>query len=216
MILSLVQQIIRKRKKIIIIGVGGHAKVVLDIIKNMNEYTVDGFLDDHCTDCEFCGYRVIGRIEDLDHDIDYIIGIGDVYTRQTIVTKYPNINFITVIHPTAIVSDTAIIDNGVVICAGAIIQTYAHIKPHCLINTNCNIDHESCIGEFTNISPSVTICGRVNIGSLCMIGANSTIIQNVKIGDCCVIGAGTIIVRNVPSSTRMMNKIEWKIDDLKK
>ena len=198
---------LRNRRKVIVIGTGGHARVVLDMIERVR---VAGLVDDYFTGKKFLGFTVLGKIADLRSMYDYVIAIGDVNRRKEIYDRHPDLNYMTLVHPTAVVADTAIVEAGTVVCAGAIIQPYVHVGKHCIINTNCGIDHESHIGSFTNISPSVTICGNVNVGSLCTIGANSTIIERKKIGDACIIGAGSMIIRDVPSHVKIMNDTRWK------
>lgn len=191
-------------KKIVIIGCGGHAKVVVSIINLLDDVEVVGFYDDNKKG-EFCNYPILGTIRELQLDHQgYIIGIGNNKVRQEIYEKYPNINWISAIHPESIIDSNVKIGKGTVICAGVIIQTEVKIGVHCIINTGCSIDHESKIGNFCSICPGVVICGRVKIGDLTFIGANSTIIQCLSIGKECLVGAGSVVIKDVNENNKII------------
>lgn len=185
-------------KSIIIFGAGGHTKVIIDLIKELNQYTIIGIYDDN-KEGDFDGIPILGKIDDniIKNSDEYIIGIGNDNIRKIIYERFYNLPWAILIHPRSIVSKRAVINSGSVVFAGAVIQTGVNIGKQCIINTNCNIDHESIVSHFTSICPGVTICGNVIIGELTFVGANSTIIQGKSIGKNCIIGAGTVVIRNV-------------------
>ena len=188
---------------IIIIGAGGHSKVIIDIIRELGNYNIVGIYDDNKTGY-FSGIKIIGKIAEIDNKKNecFIIGIGNDKIRKKIAEEYHQLKWATLIHPKTIIAKTATIKEGVVVCAGAIIQTEVDIGKHCIINTNCSIDHESTIGDYCSICPSSTICGQVKVGESSFIGANSTIIQTIEIGKECIIGAGSVVIRNVPNNSK--------------
>ena len=185
-------------KNIIIFGAGGHSLVIIDLIKELKEYTIIGIYDDN-KEGGFDGIPILGKIDSniIKKADEYIIGIGDDRIRKKIYEQFYNLPWATLVHPRSIVSKNTKINEGSVILAGAIIQAGVSIGKHCIINTNSNIDHESIINSFSSICPGVTICGNVNIGELTFIGANSTIIQRITVGTNCVIGAGTVIIKKL-------------------
>lgn len=192
-------------KTIAIFGAGGHTKVIIDLIKELNIYKIVGIYDDH-KEGKFENIPIIGKIdENINRSYDeYVIGIGNDSIRKILYNKFPELNWAVLIHPRSIISNNTIIDNGTVVFAGAVIQTGVKIGKQCIINTNCNIDHESYIANFTSICPGVTICGNVTIGELTFIGANSTIIQGKMIGEKCIVGAGTVVIRNVDNNNKVV------------
>lgn len=192
-------------KTIAIFGAGGHTKVIIDLIKELNTYKIVGIYDDH-KEGRFENIPIIGKIdENINRSYDeYVIGIGNDNSRKTIYDKFPELNWALLIHPRSIISKNTIIENGTVVFAGAVIQTGVKIGKQCIINTNCNIDHETIIYDFSSICPGVTICGNVTIGELTFIGANSTIIQGKIIGKQCVIGAGTVIIRDIDDNSKVV------------
>ncbi len=195
---------------IAIIGCGGHAKIILDIIDLTNNYLIVGFYDD-IQDGFYCNYPILGTTDKLgvtnklDTNIDgYIIAIGNDNIRFKIYNRFPTLNWITIIHPTAIISKKVKIGEGTVICAGAIIQTEVNIGKQCIINTGCSIDHECNVGDFCSICPNAVLCGMVRVDNLSFIGSNSTIIQSINIGSGCIIGAGCVVLRNVVNNSKIV------------
>jgi sugar O-acyltransferase (sialic acid O-acetyltransferase NeuD family) len=192
-------------KTIAIFGAGGHTKVIIDLILELNQYTIVGIYDDN-KEGSFEDIPIIGKINgnvNINYD-EYIIGIGNDNIRKKIYKQFLNLRWAVLIHPRSIVSKSTMIDNGTVVFAGAVIQTGVKIGKQCIINTNCNIDHETIIRDFSSICPGVTICGNVSIGELTFIGANSTIIQGKIIGEKCMVGAGTVVIRNVDDNSKIV------------
>jgi sugar O-acyltransferase (sialic acid O-acetyltransferase NeuD family) len=184
-----------------IIGAGGHSKVIIDIIHELDNCNIMGIYDDNKTGY-FSGIKIIGKVSEINNTNDYfIIGIGNDKIRKKIAEEY-QLKWATLIHPKTIIAKTATIKEGTVICAGAIIQTEVEIGKHCIINTNCSIDHESIISDYCSICPSSTICGQVKVGESSFIGANSTIIQTIEIGKECILGAGSVVIRNIPNNSK--------------
>ncbi len=195
-------------KNIILLGAGGHCKVIIDLIEELNQYNIIGIYDDYHNDSLY-DIKILGRINEVNKyinnkDIYFVIGIGSNLIRKKIYEEFIDLNWCSLIHPNAIVSKKSKIDIGTVICAGSVIQTEVIIGKHCIINTNCNIDHETIIQDFSDICPGVTICGQVNIGYNTFIGANSTIIQGLKIGNYNIIGAGSVIIKNIDDNKKIV------------
>ena len=184
--------------RLIIIGAGGHGKVIADSALK-NGYTEICFVDDNVTD--YCmGFPVIGKCADLeklnDGKTDFIIGIGNNAVRKQIAEKY-NVNWVTVIHPSAQIAINVSVGRGTVIMAGAVINACAFIDEHCIINTGAVIEHDDVIDEYVHISPNVTLGGTVHIGRNSHIGIGATVINNIDICDDCMVGAGAVVVKNI-------------------
>ena len=168
-------------KTIAIFGAGGHTKVIIDLIIELNQYTIIGIYDDN-KEGSFEDIPIIGKIDgnvNINYD-EYIIGIGNDNIRKQIYEQFLNLRWAVLIHPRSIVSKRAMIDDGTLVFAGAVIQTGVKIGKQCIINTNCNIDHESIINDFSSICPGVTICGNVVIGELTFIGGKCNLGQTIK------------------------------------
>ncbi|SFO43813.1 sugar O-acyltransferase, sialic acid O-acetyltransferase NeuD family [Eubacterium callanderi] len=192
--------------QIIIIGASGHGKVISDIISYNIERVGGGgsykFLDGNIKrGTEIHGYPVIGTVEECVHypEAHFLIGIGDNLTRKKIAETY-ELNYITAIHPTAVIGENVHIGNGTVVMANAVINADAKIGKHCIINTSAVIEHECTIGDYTHVSPQACLCGNVHVGEECHIGAGATIINNKNIVNNIIIGAENVVIRDINES----------------
>lgn len=180
-------------EKVIIIGCGGHGKVIADIIKKSGD-TVSGFLDD-----DTLKEGVVGKICDCVRfsDCSFVIAIGNNSVRESIAEKYPSLNYYTAIHPKAVISENVSIEKGTVIMANAVINANAAIGKHCIINTASVVEHDCTVSDFSHISPRATLCGTVNIGRCCHIGAGVVIKNNISVCERSIIGVGAAVVKNI-------------------
>ncbi|MDB5013303.1 MAG: acetyltransferase [Daejeonella sp.] len=176
-------------------GASGHAKVILDILKDQN-IPIDGLFDDNPLIQELQGIEVINNKE-TPLDAPLIISIGDNELRAKL-SRELNVKFGTAIHSSAIISESSVIGHGTVVMQGCIIQAESVIGNHVIINTGASIDHENVVDDFVHISPHVTLCGNVKVGEGTHIGASAVVIPNLTIGKWCTIGAGAVVIRNVP------------------
>lgn len=194
---------------IVILGAGGHGKVVLDILRASSEHNVVGFLD---ADRSLAGSTVGGvpvigamnllpKLRQQREIAGAIVAIGDNRTRRSCaaVVAEHGVELINAIHPAAILSPTATIGRNVVIAAGAVVCVDARIADSVIINTSAVIDHEAEVGEAAHITPGALIAGRAQIGAGAFIGLGAKIIQCLKVGDESIIGAGSVVIRDIPA-----------------
>jgi sugar O-acyltransferase (sialic acid O-acetyltransferase NeuD family) len=195
-------------KKVIIYGASGHSKMIIDIIHKTNSYDIVGLMDLYKTDGECVyGYDIIGDLDNLNdlihtHDIyGVVIGIGDNYTRkmahEAISKIAPEINFVPIIHPSAIIAEDVEVTKGTVIMAGAIINAGAKIGKFCIINTKASLGHDSEMSNYSSLASGATVGGNVSIGTCSAICLSASIINNVAIGDHTVIGSGALVISSI-------------------
>lgn len=175
-------------------GASGHAKVVKDIAKQAN-IEVPCLIDDNPEIKELDGLSVVHSAEDLS---PLIVTIGDCHIRRKIVGKLGGREYMTVVHPKAILADSVNLGCGTVVMAGAILNPFVSVGNHSIINTGASLDHDVKVGDFVHIAPHSTLCGEVEIGEGTWVGAGTTIIQGIKIGKNCFIGAGSVVVKDIP------------------
>jgi sugar O-acyltransferase (sialic acid O-acetyltransferase NeuD family) len=197
--------------RVLIIGAGGHGRVVLDIIRHCAGLVPAGFVDanpkltGHIVD----GADVLGTPEDIpllatQHDIEAaIVAIGDNRTRAkyAAMCRRLGLELVSVVHPSATIADTASIGENVVIAAGVMVCAHCRIANSVILNTGCIIDHESMVGRGSHVCPGARLAGRVRVGRGAFVGIGATIIQNVSIGDASVVGAGAVVLKDVPART---------------
>lgn len=190
-------------KKVIIIGAGGHAKVIADIIEKLGDEII-GFLDDKIEKNTIIikDYKVIGDLNNrftlaiANSDYEFITAIGDNKKREEI-SKSPNLKFYTAIHPSAQIGLDVKIEEGTAIMANVCINSSARIGKHCIINTGAIIEHDNIIENYVHISPNATLGGTVKVGKLTHIGIGATVKNNVTICKNCIVGAGAVVVKNI-------------------
>ena len=194
-------------KKVVIIGAGGHAKVIADIIQKSGDI-VYGFLDDNLKKGTVIGndekLKVIGDFNarftlPITHqELEFIIGIGDNLRRKEIVeTNVPSIKYYTAIHPSANIGINVSIGEGTAVMANSCINSSAQIGKHCIINTGAIIEHDNQLEDYVHVSPNATLCGTVKVGKLTHIGAGATVKNNIDITSNCTIGAGAVVIKNI-------------------
>ena len=192
-------------KNVVVIGAGGHGKVIADIIIKSQD-NVYGFLDDGVdigtTIVKEKNIKVIGKVEECikissgNPDFEFVIAIGNNQIRKTISEKY-NLKYYKAIHPSAQIGLDVEIGEGTVVMADTAINPSTKIGKHCIINTGAIIEHDNIIEDYVHISPNATLCGTVKIGETTHVGAGAVIKNNTNICKNCIIGAGATIVKNI-------------------
>lgn len=180
-------------KDVIIIGAGGHSKVVADIIR-ANGDNVFGYL------CDFPSDNILGPISDYQKykDCYFAIAIGNTSARERISKN--NCKYYTAIHPSAIISPSACIGEGTVVMPNAVINADAKIGKHCIINTSSVVEHDDIIDDFAHISVGAKLGGTVTVGKSTRVGIGACVKNNITICDECVIGAGAVVVNDITQS----------------
>lgn len=185
-------------KKVVVIGAGNHAKVIIDIILQCGDDVV-GILDDSSgEDFHVLGFPIVGKTHEATKfgDCEFVIAIGSNAVRRRIAEEL-NVIWYTAIHPTAVISPFAEIGEGCMVCAGAVVNTCARVGRHCIINTSSVIEHDNDIGDYVHISPNAALGGTVTIGAETHVGIGASVKNGVSICGNCVIGAGAAVVKNI-------------------
>ncbi len=195
---------------LLVVGAGGHGKVVADTAIEMSAWDSVAFLDDKYPEIKAVGsLKVVGKIADaykLVKDYSYItVGIGDNKLRLGLISEFSELSFgiPNIIHPSAFVSRNTDISHGTVIFANSTINTWSKIGLACIINTGAIVDHDCKIGNGVHISPGVNVAGSVNIGDNSWVGIGASIINNIKVGADVVIGAGSVVINDIPDGKKV-------------
>ena len=189
---------------IIVVGAGGHAKVVISTVLAAG-MSIAAIYDDarEKWGCKISGFKVSGPLTMIDDSEGQsaIIAVGDNLSRNKIALRFKKLKWVNVVHPSAFVHPSVRLGNGTVVFAGAVIQPDALMGEHCIVNTGATVDHDCEIGSFAHISPGVNLAGSVNVGEGVFIGIGSAVIIGVRIGEWTTIGAGSAVIGDLPSNS---------------
>ena len=188
-------------KRIVVIGAGGHGKVVVSTLQAAG-VIVDAVYDDNqqLWGSLILGVPVCGPVEELmaaPQKYSGIVGIGDSTTRQRLVESL-RIEWLTVIHPHAFVHHSVKLGAGTVVFAGAVVQPNVTIGEHAIVNTCASIDHDCQIGNYVGIGPGTHLSGTVRVGDRSLLGTGCSVLPNVRIDNDVTVGAGTVVIRDLP------------------
>lgn len=192
---------------ILLIGGGGHALSLIDVIEATDEFKVKGLVEAVDSDnTELVGYEVVGsdnQLEPLIQKIPHcIIAVGQVmsaYVRKKLFeqSKQASAIFPVIISPSARVARTVKLGEGVCIMHQTVISHLTEIGDNSIINNKALIEHETLIGKHCHISTGAIINGNVTIADECFIGSGAIISQGIQICQNVVIGAGTVVIEDI-------------------
>jgi len=199
---------------VIVVGAGGHAKVLIDALK-LCSCEVIGIVDadPHKKGVHILGIPVIGNDEIVfSHNPDSVLlanGLGSVAKmslRQRTFERFQlqGYHFTSVIHPSAVIASDVELAEGVQIMAGAVIQAGCKINANSIVNTRASVDHDCHIGAHVHIAPGVTLSGGVSVGDASHIGTGATVIQGVTIGKECLVAAGSVLLHDISEGITVM------------
>ena len=192
---------------IVVVGGGGHAKVVISILRKLKRYRILGY-----TDPKDYGAVVAVPYLGLDSELAALavgpkklnvalalgqVGLGEHRFKLWTRLDPSTLSFPLIVSPCAIVNEGVSGGEGAVVMDGAVINTGASIGRGAIINTNSTVEHDVMLEDWVHVAPGATISGGVTVGRFSMIGAGATVIEGIKITAGCMIGAGATIVHDL-------------------
>ena len=196
-------------KKCVILGAGGHARVLIDCLQTAAIVELVGILDPNpdLIGKEIFGIPIIGNDDMLAElqgkGVDwFVIGLGGTGNNRPRIHLFDlacrnGLKPLTVHHPSAIVSSKAEIGDGAQLLPGCIVNANARIGRNCILNSGSIVEHDCIIGDHVHIATGAKLASTVRVGEGAHIGAGATIRQCIEIGEFAVVGAGSVVVRNV-------------------
>jgi sugar O-acyltransferase (sialic acid O-acetyltransferase NeuD family) len=199
---------------IILIGSGGHAKVLAAALL-ATSVEVLGLTDINPQrwGSFVCGFKVLGDdgilLQYSPRTVCLANGIGAMglpVERRRVYEKYKALGFTfsSIVHPSAVISSEVELSEGVQVMAGAVIQPGVRIGENSIVNTGATVDHDCEIGPHVHLAPGVALCGGVRVGAGTHIGAGATVIQNVQIGSDSVVGAGAVVLKDFGNQRKVV------------
>lgn len=197
---------------VVIVGAGGHGRVVLEVLRAAGTHRVIGFLD---ADETLAGSNVLG-VPVLGHPQHLlkvrgkakgaIVAVGDNRARVSYAAHLAEagLELVSAVHPRAVVMASAKVGRNVVVAAGAVVGTEAILEDSVIINTSAVVDHECVVGEGAHVAPGAVLAGRVRVGAGAFIGLGSRVIQCLTVGEGAVVGAGAVVLRDIASNVTVV------------
>ncbi|MDX2147851.1 MAG: NeuD/PglB/VioB family sugar acetyltransferase [Planctomycetota bacterium] len=200
--------------RLIIVGGGGHALVVLGIARERG-LAVVGVIDDN-PECVCVAKGQVAHLGPLAGveavlaprpDAAVIVGLGDCQLRRRAIAACPPERIcapVVALGSFVAEREGATIGAGALVARGAIVQPHAFIDDHAIINTGAIVEHECRVGRNTHIAPGAILAGNVRVGDHTLIGVGARVLPGVSIGSHCVVGAGAVVTRDVPDAARVV------------
>ena len=196
---------------LLVLGAGGHSRVVAETALSTGRFSRITFLDDRCTGPsqlpDQLGWPVIGPFTAaLDPQIHQqfpaaLVAIGNAAVRVQWLPSLVSAGYEVpvVVHPAAWVSPSAQLGVGTVVFAQAAVQSQAVIGSGAILNTGCSVDHDVQLGDAVHICPGACLAGEVHVGDRSWIGIGASVIQQIRIGNDVTVGGGAAVVRDLPN-----------------
>jgi len=192
--------------KIVVVGGGGHAAVLIDLLKGLRGFTVIGYTD-NADRGKIFGVPYVGSdsalaaLKKKHRKLAGALGIGKVAAHDKRIGIFANmrdagLTLPAIVSPRAYVSKHAELAEGVVVMAGAVVQPRAKIGFGSIINTGAMVDHDCIIGIDVHVAPGAALSGAACVGDHCLIGVGSALVHAVKVGARCVVGAGAAVAED--------------------
>ena len=200
-------------RKVIGLGSGGHAKVVIEILRCHEAYELVGLLDPKK---ELWGKHVLGvpvlgddsllstlPDDGVGHFFVGLGGTGDTKPRQRLyeLAVHCGLKPVDAIHPRAVISPSAELGAGVTVVADAVINACARLGVNVIVNTGAVVEHDCVIGDHVHIATGAQLASTVQVGRGVHIGAGATVRQCITIGERAIIGVGAVVVKDVSPHT---------------
>jgi len=191
------------RSEVVVIGAGGHSKVVISTLLASGLRVVAVLDDDPLkTGGEILGVPVLAGLDGYlrEHDFPVILAIGDNLARRDVVRRFARVEWATVVHPSAYVHPSVTLGPGTVVFAGAVIQPDSKVGAHAIINTGATVDHDCELGNFVHLAPGVHLAGNVSIGEGALLGIGSVVKPGLQLGSWTTVGAGAVVVSDLAAN----------------
>lgn len=204
------------RKKIVIIGAGGFAREVLDVLEACNQVKPSYEMLGYIVETPYVSpgtlineSPILGGfdwLQEYKDEVYVICGVGTPQHRRrlTLHAKGIGCRFCSTVHPSAVLTRRVEMGEGVVITAGCILTNRIRIGDHVHVNLDCTIGHDSVLEDYVTLAPGVHVSGNVTLEEGCYVGTGANIIEKIRIGTWSIIGAGSTIIGNVLPNTTMV------------
>ena len=197
------------RMRCVVLGGGGHARVVIDAALASGVIDLCAVLDSDSRrwGTELFGVPVRGGDELLPELVrqgvtGFVVGVGGVGDNRPRKRLFElglahGLQPVTVQHPSAICSTRAKVGVGTVLLAGSVVNAGAVLGVNVILNTGAIVEHDCVIGDHVHLATGAKLASAVRVGKLAHIGIGAAVRQCLSIGEGAVVGAGAVVVNEV-------------------
>lgn len=200
-------------KRLVILGAGGFAREVLDVVDAINQaapdsWQVEGFVSERQSDWGqiLHGTPVVGGLEWFTKarcaQVEVVCGIGNPAVRKRLIGRCHDLGVrsATLVHPRATLTRWVTLGAGTIVTAGVVLTNDIQVGAHVHLNLNVTVGHDAVLGDFCTVAPGVNVSGNVTVGEGCDLGTGAAIIQKLTIGAWSVVGAGAVVNKDLPAN----------------
>ncbi len=195
------------KDKIVVIGGGGHGKVIISTIKKLENYEILGYTDLNdkglVLGANYLGTdEVLSTVLGKNKNCKAVIGIGCVRISDKRLEIYKMLKetgfeLPIIISKDAIVNEEVIIGEGTVIMEKAIVNVSSNVGKCVIINSGVIVEHDCMVGDFVHLAVGAIISGGVEVGDNSIIGLGANVLHSKRIGNNCLIGAGAVVIKDI-------------------
>jgi UDP-perosamine 4-acetyltransferase len=193
------------KQKLVIIGTGGHAKVIIDLFQQSNAYELVGCTSADPTDGQVMGVPILGDDSLLAGLVaqgvgNAFIAVGDNRIRDKIAERINKLDLTlaSIVSKYAYVSSSVRLGKGVAVMSGVVVNPDSVLEDNVIINTGATIDHDNLIERSVHVAPGANLAGNVWVGKGSFLGIGCKVIPGIRIGEWCTVGAGAVVIEDLP------------------
>lgn len=220
-----VWQFMMAKTKVAVAGSGTSAEVLLAHLAEDDRFEATLVVADtpaeSGTSCEFYGLPVVSP-EQFVHQgglqtvgVFMAVGYRDLNrNREKFYRRLlaKGINFLSYVHPSAVVSRSAILGRGSIVLAGSVVEPLSRVGENSVIWTNCTIAHHATVGDHCWIAAGTIISGHAEICHNSFVGVGCTVTNRVTIREFSILGAGVKATQDVPPRAVLLEKSSERIN----
>jgi len=204
---------LRLRPRCAVLGGGGHAKVVVEVLQSQRKYRPVAITDRRAGSWSVLGVPVVGD-ESLISELPkagihwYVVGVGGVPDNRPRSLLYlkgqeAGLRPLIALHRSAIIARSSEIEPGTVVMPGAVLNPGCRLGANVIVNTGAVVEHDARIGDHVHLCPRATLSGGVEIGTGAFVGAGAVVREGLRVGPWAVVGAGAVVLHDVPANARV-------------
>lgn len=196
--------------QVIVVGAGGFGREVhhwLSSCLSPDDFTFKGFVDQKSDALAGFGLseRVIGHPDHYQPDLDdrFVLAIGDMASRRRTVESLLSrgANFVSVVHPSAVVARSATVGSGAVIYPYAVVSNNAILHDYAHLSLFASVGHDAHVGRYCLLAPYATVNGFSILEDEVYMSTHSTVVPEKRVGRNSTISANSAVLQDAPANS---------------